>query len=462
MAPPLPRLRPELDIMPSPLPDQPGLLVRDPFRYSEAVLVVPPLLARCLGCFDGAQTEADLRAALTRLTGELVVTEPSRRLIKTLSEAAFLDDDVFAERRARAHAAFAAAPEREPAHAASAYPAERAALARTLDGYLERAPATKRGRAGGVPLGVAAPHVSPAGGIASYAAAYRGLPADLGDRTFVILGTSHYGEPDHFGLTRKPFATPLGATETDARLVAELARDGGRAATVEDYCHAVEHSIEFQVVFLQHLYGPRVKIVPILCGPFLEGPAAGKPPEASDAVARFVDALGNVAAREAERLFFVLGVDMTHIGRRYGDRHAARAGDVDVEVRDRARIARLEAGDAAGFWDLVGEGGTPEQGFDALKWCGSAPFYTFARALPRARGQLLHYEQWNIDEASVVSFGAMAFRALTDGETQARPSSQSSAPMGLGSRISKRFEGGGLDSPLPPIHGGRRRPPKLE
>jgi AmmeMemoRadiSam system protein B len=411
MAAPLPRLRPELDIMPSPLPDQPGLLVRDPFRYSETVLVVPPVLARCLGCFDGAQTEADLRAALSRLTGEVSVTEPARHLVKTLHEAAFLDDDVFAERRASRHDAFVAAPERAPAHAGSGYPAEAAPLAKALDGYLEQAPAARR--AAGPLVGVAAPHVSPEGGIVSYAAAYRGLPADLGERTFVILGTSHYGEPDRFGLTHKPFATPFGPTETDTRLVAALARAAGDAAHVEDYCHAVEHSIEFQVVFLQHLYGPNVKIVPILCGAFVEGPAAGKPPEASAAVARFVDALGDLAAREGERLFFVLGVDMTHIGRRYGDARRARAHEgelVDVEARDRARIARLEAGDAEGFWDLVREGGSPTQGFDALRWCGSSPFYTFARAVPRARGDLLHYEQWNIDDASVVSFGALAFR----------------------------------------------------
>ena len=412
MAAPLPRLRPELDIIPSPVPKQPGLLLRDPFRYSDAVLVVPPVLARCLGCFDGAQTEADLRAALARLTGQVAVAEPARHLIKTLSEAAFLDDEIFAERRARRHDEFATAPARTPAHAGSGYPADAAPLATTLDGYLEQAPA-RRARGAGALLGIAAPHVSPEGGIASYAAAYRGLPEDLGDRTFVILGTSHYGEPDRFGLTRKPFATPFGATTTDGRLVSALARAAGTAAHVEDYCHAVEHSIEFQVVFLQHLYGPRVKIVPILCGAFVEGPAAGKPPEASDAVARFVGALGDLAAREGDRLFFVLGVDMTHIGRRYGDPLQARAGVgplLEVQTRDRARIARLEAGDAAGFWDLVREGGTPEQGFDALKWCGSSPFYTLHRALPHARGTLLHYEQWNIDDASVVSFGALAFR----------------------------------------------------
>jgi MEMO1 family protein len=424
MAPPLPRLRPDLDLMPSPVRDQPGLLIRDPFHYSDATLIVPPVLARCLGCFDGEQTELDLRATLARLLTRVDVGEPARHLVAALREAGFLEDDVFAEKRERRHAAFASAPARAAAHAGSGYPDESSALAKTLAGYLAQAPdgkpaprgSAKRGgrkRSPGRLVGLAAPHVSPEGGIASYAAAYRALPDDLADKTFVILGTSHYGAPDSFGLTRKPFATPFGAAATDAKLVDGLARAAGDAVHVEDYCHAVEHSIEFQVVFLQHLFGPTVSILPILCGAFVEGPTAGKRPEASDDVARFTDALGELAAREGDRLFFVLGVDMAHVGRRYGDPLSARAREgplAVVEARDRERIARLEAGDGAGFWDLVVENGSPEHGYDDLKWCGSAPLYTFQRAVPATRGELLHYEQWNIDDASVVSFGALTFR----------------------------------------------------
>ena len=83
----------------------------------------------------------------------------------------------------------------------------------------------------------------------------------------MILGTSHYGEPDRIGLTRKPFVTPFGETIPDLETIDRLDREAGGAAAMEDYCHAVEHSIEFQVVFLQHLFGPRIRIVPVLCGP---------------------------------------------------------------------------------------------------------------------------------------------------------------------------------------------------
>src|SRR5262252_2559740 len=117
MAPPLPRLRSDLDIMPSPLKEQPGLLIRDPFRFSDATLVVPPVLARCLGCFDGEQTEQDLRAALTHLTGQTSVARVAQRFIAALRDAGFLDDDVFAEMRETRRQAFAGAPVRDPAHA---------------------------------------------------------------------------------------------------------------------------------------------------------------------------------------------------------------------------------------------------------------------------------------------------------------------------------------------------------
>lgn len=78
----------------------------------------------------------------------------------------------------------------------------------------------------------------------------------------------------------------------------------------------------------------------------------------------------------------------------------------EVSARDAARLERVVAGDADGFWELL-----HERGHDDLKWCGSAPLYTFLRAHPGRTGQVLRYNQWNIDEQSVVSFAALSFHA---------------------------------------------------
>ena len=129
-------------------------------------------------------------------------------------------------------------------------------------------------------------------------------------------------------------------------------------------------------------------------------------PEQHNANRRFFDVLGELAERERARLFFILGVDMAHIGSRYGDCDGVQAEQgrmIEVRSKDHERIDRICAGDREGFLSLV----TPER--DALRWCGYSPLYTFLKTVPTARGNLLNYEQWNIDEESVVSFAALEF-----------------------------------------------------
>src|SRR5262249_25148386 len=76
----LPRLRLSLDFMPSPDPDRPGLFIRDPYGFSDTMLVIPPPLVASLACFDGEQTTLGLRASLVQATGELRVGEIEKKL----------------------------------------------------------------------------------------------------------------------------------------------------------------------------------------------------------------------------------------------------------------------------------------------------------------------------------------------------------------------------------------------
>jgi predicted class III extradiol MEMO1 family dioxygenase len=99
---------------------------------------------------------------------------------------------------------------------------------------------------------------------------------------------------------------------------------------------------------------------------------------------------------------------MAHVGARYGDQVIARANEghmQEVAERDQARIRAIERGSAADFWSLV----EPNQ--DDLKWCGSSPIYTFLKAVAAIKGRSRRYEQWNIDDQSVVSFAAIDFTA---------------------------------------------------
>jgi AmmeMemoRadiSam system protein B len=403
---PLHRLRSDLDFMPSPVEDRPGLLIRDSMGYSDSILIIPPVLVECLSCFDGERTSLDLREILVNITGDLQVGELEAHLVTALTRSGFLEEETFARLKEDRHRTFAESPVREPSHAGTAYPENAAELGSTMAKWMgQDAPPSEHN--GGKLIGIAAPHVSPEGGYESYRAAYRLLTPGYKDRTFVILGTSHYGAPEKFGLTRKPYRTPWGDTRTDLALLDELTRTAGSAVGTEDYCHAAEHSIEFQVIFLQWLFGPDIKILPVLCGSYAQSIYLGGKPEANEGVNRFLGTLGDIAAREEDRLLWVLGIDMAHMGSRYGDAFTAIANRDEMEAvaaRDRQRIERVNANDADGFWDLV------QHNRDDLKWCGSAPLYTFLKVRPQARGRTENYEQWNIDQESVVTFAGLSFR----------------------------------------------------
>lgn len=393
--------------MPSPLQDHPGVYIRDPYHYTEATIIVPPLLAQGLSFFDGQQTDLDLQAHLVRLTGELVPSEFVRGLVESLATQGFLQTEEFERMKEAKQRAFREALLRPAVHAGSAYPNQEEELRARLGEFCRDGAGQSPAAGEGNLIGVAAPHVSLEGGRRGYAAAYRRLGAEHAHQTFVVLGTSHYGTPEKFGLTKKPFVTPLGTLEVDGELVDQLCARGGNAVVLDDYCHAIEHSIEFQCIFLQQRLGSNLKIVPILCGPFSESMTTGRPPETNESVLRFFEALRETAENYGKRLFWVLGIDLAHLGRRYGDNFAARAEQgamLGVRRSDQERLERVCAGDREGFFELV------KAGHDELRWCGYSPLYTFLEAVPAASGQVLRYEQWNIDEMSVVSFAGMEFR----------------------------------------------------
>src|SRR5687767_935557 len=112
----LPRLRRGLDIFPSPVPDRPGLLFRDPFRYTREILIVPPPLVAALNYFDGESTTLDAQAYVSKLAGQLIPSEIIESLVVALRDNGFLETEEFERLRNARHAEFAANASRLPAH----------------------------------------------------------------------------------------------------------------------------------------------------------------------------------------------------------------------------------------------------------------------------------------------------------------------------------------------------------
>jgi AmmeMemoRadiSam system protein B len=228
----------------------------------------------------------------------------------------------------------------------------------------------------------------------TYAHAYRELAASRAE-LFVVLGTAHATPPRPFTLTRRDFETPLGPVPTDRalcdRLASELESD---RLLAEEACHREEHSLEFQMIWLRHLFPRRaIRTLPVLCS------ALPPRPDAGPAAGRFLAALGRAAAGSA--VCFVAGADLAHVGPLYGDPGSpSPAGLAALAGEDRRTLAFLEAGDAEGFRRDAGRD-------DARRRiCGTAPVYAAMRAAGRG-ARLLHYHQWTNGTDSV-SFAAAA------------------------------------------------------
>jgi hypothetical protein len=112
-------------------------------------------------------------------------------------------------------------------------------------------------------LGLVSPH---AGYIYSGPVAANGfsrIAAEKKPATVVIVGPNHRGLGAAVAVGReRSWQTPLGSVDIDAA-VGEAVISAGHWAKWDDVAHSMEHSLEVQVPFLQYIYGPEFRIVPI-------------------------------------------------------------------------------------------------------------------------------------------------------------------------------------------------------
>ena len=402
-----PRLR-NLEAFPLEHEGSQVIALRDPAGFVQQVVLLPGPLLDVVSLFDGERSIDEIQAVLARRHADAPTAAQIAGVAAQLDAGGFLDSPAFAARRARIEDAFRRSPTRAAVHAGGAYAGEPVELRRQIDAFFTGAGGPGRPHSlhgGPTPRGVIAPHIDFHRGGTTYGWAYHALaeaaePPDL----FVILGTCHAGMADPFAVTLKPYDTPLGPAPVDRDFFEALQKRYGHDLLASEPAHRSEHSIEFQAVMLRHALGGRpFAILPVLASYLHEAIWREREPEADARVPRFVDALGETIAASARRVCLVAGVDLAHVGPRFGDeRPNTEAMMQDVERDDRAMLDAVTGGDAAGFYRAVASDG------DARRICGLSPIYTFLRALPGVPGRLERYSQWP-DPQGAVTFCAAVF-----------------------------------------------------
>jgi AmmeMemoRadiSam system protein B len=385
--------------------------LRDPLRLSGHMLCVPPAALYVIQMLDGARSLLEIQREMSRRPGEAVRLDDIVAIVNALHDSFLLDDSAFRSAYARRVEAYRAQEFRPAAHAGAAYSDEPAELTTQLSGFFSEdggpgAPVFSNHAER--PKGLIAPHIDIRAGGASFAKAYHALAAGPPSDVYVVFGTGHAGVEGLFTATRLDFETPLGRVRVDREFVDRISDSLGRDAAEEEILHGGEHVIEFQAVFLQHLFQDRhdFQIAPILVA--LSPHYFHDPVTFSDemrVIDEFCGAVKHAAAESGKSVCYIASADLDHIGPRYGDRFIPDDGVLDKALaRDRRLLAALETLDMDAFVRDV----AAEQ--DQARICGFSPISAMLKCMEAERGHTLALDYATVDDnRSFVTFASMIF-----------------------------------------------------
>jgi len=399
---PVPRLREDLEIIATSYQGERAVVVRDFLGLIRDPVVIQGDALNLLGLIDGKRTVRDIQLELVRFhQGVLVDAELISRIVAELDSAYILQSRKCQEEKERILDEYAGLKIRPASHAGISYPAQPDQLRDYIDSILNEPGIKDGGGSWSRIVGLIAPHIDLEIGRKTYARAYRAIRDQTPQRIF-LLGTGHSHSEEFFCLTEKDFETPLGRVETDRAAVRTLRRAGEGIVSANDISHRREHSLEFQLLFLQRLFGQSFSLVPVLCGSYSGELAKVSRPSEIPAVGRFLAALRSLWEEAGDRGLVVAGVDFSHIGPKFGHRERAATLLGEARSHDLKLIDALSRGDVLGFW------GEARRVGDRYNVCGLSALATLLELLPEARGHTLDYDVWN--EASTQS--AVSFAAL--------------------------------------------------
>jgi AmmeMemoRadiSam system protein B len=184
--------------------------------------------------------------------------------------------------------------------------------------------------------------------------------------TVLLLGPNHRGAGAPVALpTSGTWETPLGSVSINEDLAQSILKVATSGVTIQDdhQAHAMEHSLEVQVPFLQFLR-PDVKIVPV----GLSRLSFAACQDVGHAVVKGIQGFG-------EEVLIVASTDMTH----YESQDSAKA-------KDQLAIERILELDSAGLYDTVAR--------HRISMCGVIPTtitLDACKALGAASAELVQY-----------------------------------------------------------------------
>lgn len=398
-----PTLRKDLEFLPVQHGGQQLILIRDHLGLVQEGKAVALPLYQLMTLLDGTRTKRDLQMELMRQKGGVLVgMDEIEGLLAHLDESYLVDSEGFKKARDQIVDSFTSKRVRPCSHGGRSYPDSPSELKNRLDEILASQPPVPEPE--GKIKALVSPHIDLSIGYKVYASAYQMLKYATPSR-IVLLGVGHQVVNNLFCLTDKDFETPLGAIKSERAVIRKLREAGGDIIATDDFAHRTEHSIEFQLIFLQHLLqGVSFTIIPVLCG-FIQSCLAEYSRSAYlERTAPFLNGLKQILRDPDKETLLVAGVDLSHIGPKFGHEMPAEYIRPRSEVHDKHLLKYLSAFDADHFWEET-------KGIeDRFNVCGFSALACLLEVLPTCKGQILDYQVWHEEPTrSAVSFAAVVF-----------------------------------------------------
>lgn len=401
---PIPEVRRDLQIIPIERNGNSYLYFHDTRGYASRDLAVHRQTSTLLSLLDGRKSINDLKPYL----GEDTTTDQLLKFIQFLDKNGILDSPRFNTLAEEVEGSYEQYTVHEAVTAGESYPDDPEELRAYLDEAFENQNINLQPDTGSAKA-LYAPHIDPRVSIQCYVDAFSAVK-NMEPQRVVVLATSHYSglysdtyDNKPFTLVDKDFKLPLGTVRRDQKAISGISEQKeGLGVTLHDRAHRLEHSIELHLLFLSYMWQHDFEVVPFLVNGlddlyYLPEGHLGK--QLENFSGYLMDQFG-----DDEQTLFLISGDLSHIGKKFGDRQPASKMFDEVKKFDRKFLQIASENQRQALFDLMREE------MDPYRVCGFAPLYTFLSAMPEVRGKILSYDLWDEKEReSAVSFGSILF-----------------------------------------------------
>ncbi len=208
---------------------------------------------------------------------------------------------------------------------------------------------------------------------------------------FILLGPNHRGSGS--GISMETWDMPYGYVRVDQDFARALKEKGN--IKVNENAHAMEHSLEVQVPFIQYIFKNKLEKIKIL--PVLIDSNADLDKIALDLKETIMDS--------GKKVVFIVSSDFTHYGRDY--RHLPFTSEVKKRIyeQDREAVNFIENFDSEGFLNFTNE--------NLMTICGIYPIALLLKIIKPGKVRLEQYytsaDILKTDYKNSVSYAAVIF-----------------------------------------------------